>query len=85
MPILFGLEAGRFKKSGSDITLNKWYCGLTGGMQVKLRAASHLSFYLEPRFSVVPYTYTNFYGEGPAFKNYFDTIANINFGVEIDL
>ena len=85
MPILFGLEAGRFKKSGSDITLNKWYCGLTGGMQVKLRAASHLSFYLEPRFSVVPYTYTRFSDEGSAFKNYFDTIANINFGVEIDL
>lgn len=85
MPLMFGLEAGHFKKSGTDITLNKWYCGLTGGMQLKLRAAEHCSFYLEPRFSIVPYTYASKEQGGPAFKNWFDTIANINFGVEIDL
>ncbi len=85
MPFMFGLEAGHFKKSGSDITLNKWYCGLTGGMQLKLRAASHCSFYLEPRFSVVPYTYGAKSQGRPAYKNYFDTIGNVNFGVEIDL
>lgn len=85
MPLMFGLEAGHFRKSGSDITLNKWYCGLTGGMQLKLRAAEHCSFYLEPRFSVVPYTYSAKAGGAPAFRNWFDTLANVNFGVEIDL
>ena len=85
LPLLFGLEAGHFKKSGSDITLNKWYCGLTGGMQLKLRAASHCSFYIEPRFSVVPYTYSAKSQARPVNKNYFDTLVNVNFGVEIDL
>ena len=54
-------------------------------MQLKLRAASHCSFYLEPRFSVVPYTYGAKSQGRPAYKNYFDTIGNVNFGVEIDL
>lgn len=85
MPFMFGLEAGKFKKTGSDITLDKWYCGLTGGMQLKLRAAEHCSFYVEPRFSVVPYTYRDKVAGRPDFKNWFDTLVNVNFGVEIDL
>ena len=86
--VLFGPEAGYMYKvdhpNGQLPVVSSAYLGLTGGIQAKARIGKRLALFLEPRFSIVPFDtleddYIHMNNEH---RNYYDTIYNVNFGIE---
>ncbi len=87
LSLLLGPEFGIiFKKDMSQNVLHSYF-GLSGGMQVKFRIINALSVFVEPRFSVVPYSHPNYdnLDVDAARTNYFDLLFNLNAGVAFDI
>ena len=66
--------------------LKSLYMGMSIGAQVKYNLASRLSIFVEPRFSIVPYDAAsldeNYLNDR---RNYWDSVVNLNLGVEFML
>ena len=85
-PLFLGPEAAHFSKKGSDFTLDKWYMGLTTGLQFKVKVSRTISLFVEPRLSLSTYTSSANELDGePVFKNYFDTLLSASAGIEVRL
>ena len=73
-------------KSDEKEAVNAMYFGLSAGAQAKFRITKRFAMFVEPRFSLVPYT-------APAddrqttnsHENYFDGLINVNAGIEFAL
>ncbi len=86
--LLVGPEVGViYKDDELDTSLKHAYLGLTGGCQLKVRIAGPVSFFIEPRFSFVPYSHpvTGAYDHDDFRKNYYDMLLNGNAGLEFSL
>ena len=86
LSLLFGPEIGYMHKKDEKLVVGSAYMGLTGGIQAKYYFTDRFALFVEPRFSVVPYdaplhqqTSSNFY------RNYYDGLVNLNFGIEFKL
>ena len=55
---MFGVELGMMKKQDEQEVISKTYTGWTGGVQFKYYPIENLAFFVEPRMSFVPYTFT---------------------------
>ena len=87
VPVFVGPELGWMSKKDIDRTLSVAYFGVTYGAQVDYRFFKNLSFYLEPRMSVVPYAVTE---KSPITEletrtTYYDYLFNLNFGIKYTL
>ena len=57
-------------------------------MQLKYRVLENMSLFLEPRYSLVPYSHSvasEVEGRGDIRTNYYDDVFNFNIGVEFTL
>lgn len=88
--LVFGPEIGYMHKVDHELTdhskemvIDQVYIGLSTGAQFKVRPTERLGLYIEPRFSLVPYK-APYYDERSLndYRNYYDGIYNINFGIE---
>ena len=85
LPLLFGPEIGAMNKAEREDNLRRAYLGLTGGLQLKYRVLENVSLFLEPRYSLVPYSHSvpsEIEGRGDIRTNYYDDVFNFNIGVE---
>lgn len=72
-----GIEYGLAFKQMNDVR-RKSYLGATAAVQFKYRLYHDLAFYIEPRYSFVPFR--NVTSTGETVKN--DRVLSVNFGVE---
>ena len=82
-----GPEFGLMNKKDIGENIDRFYFGVTGGLQVKCRVYRFISLFVGPRFSVVPYNVDN-KSLDPLRNvgvNYFDSVYNLNAGIEIRL
>ena len=88
--LVFGPEIGYMHKVDHELLnfaekmiICQTYIGLSTGAQFKFRVSDRLGLYLEPRFSLVPYK-APYYDERSLndYRNYYDGIYNLNFGIE---
>lgn len=88
--LLLGPEIGYMHKVDHDffdhdkeLIVDSVYMGVCGGLQFKVRPARRLGLFFEPRFSLIPYE-APYYEEISLndFRNYYDAIINLNFGIE---
>lgn len=81
---MVGVEAGLMKKQDEKKMISKSYAALTAGIQFKYYADRDVALFLEPRFSNVPYSFSqkNYIGtvEETAFS---DQLWSLSLGVEI--
>ena len=84
--VLLGPEAGyMYKVDHPDSparVISSAYLGLTGGVQAKMRFGKRLALFAEPRFSLIPYEAPSHNSMANQFRNYYDGIMNLNFGIE---
>ena len=88
LPLMFGPEIGSINKAERDGHIRHAYLGITGGMQLKYRVLENMSLFLEPRYSLVPYSHSvapEVEGRGDIRTNYYDDVFNFNIGVEFTL
>ncbi len=85
--LLAGPEAGVVIKNDLAYRMAHMYLGLTGGAQLKCRIVRPVSVFIEPRFSILPYSdpTRGLLDSTEARANYFDFVVNMNFGVELSL
>lgn len=91
--LLIGPEIGYMHKvdrDGDEVghvpVITSAYLGLTGGVQAKMAFSDRFSLFVEPRFSVLPYDAPSHdYSTNNRYRNYFDGIFNISFGIEYQL
>lgn len=84
--VVFGPELGYMYKSDEKDAVKAMYFGLSAGAQAKFRITKRFAMFVEPRFSLVPYT-------APAddrqttnsHENYYDGLINLNAGIEFML
>ncbi len=64
--------------------LKNYYCGVTGGVQLKFRLFRGMCIFLEPRFSAIPYSVPDIHVQGHTNSryNYVDFVLNANAGLE---
>lgn len=87
MPILFGPEAGLMQKSDDGYTIRRIYLGFTGGIQFRFNIDRHFGLFLEPRVSIVPYSWKSRSGNAivNTLANWYDTVYGLLAGVNIPL
>ena len=84
--IIAGPEVGYMCKRDLDSVLKKHYVGITGGLSADCRLSERISVFVEPRFSIIPYTAPNDVSTSPYFsRNYYDALLNFNIGIEVCL
>lgn len=77
-----GMEFGLAMKQDAQIR-KATYAGFTGGLQLKYRLQNGLGVYMEPRYSLVPYSFfrKNIMGENEQYK-FADNMLSLGFGLE---
>jgi hypothetical protein len=84
--LVAGPEAGIMIKKDLDYTLREIYVGLSCGLHADCRLGKNVSFFIEPRFNIVPYTAPN---DGTVLfnvnRNYYDALFNLMAGLEISI
>lgn len=87
MPFLFGPEAGLMLKPDDGYSIRRLYLGFTGGVQFRFNIARHLGLFLEPRVSIVPYSWKSRGGNVlvTTLANWYDTLYSLQAGVSIPL
>lgn len=81
--LVLGPEMGRMMKHdiGDDVSVH--YVGLVGGIHPEFRVHDNISLFVEPRFSLVPYSaYTDEEAMNNESRNYYDCLFNFNIGIE---
>lgn len=84
--LVIGPEVGRMSKIDVESHLEKHYVGLVYGLHGDYRICKWLGVFLEPRFTAIPYTAPN--DDSTSYnlsRNYYDSLFNFNFGIEISL
>ncbi len=85
LSLLIGPEIGYMNKIDLFSSLLTPYIGITTGLQYKLSLFKWLSVFVEPRISVIPYTHDGT-DDGLVIQerfNYYDSIVNMNAGIEV--
>lgn len=81
---MFGVELGMMKKQDEQDVVSKSYTGWTGGLQFKYYPTDNLAFFVEPRMSFVPYTFTEKTVSGKVNEySFMDKLMNVSVGVEL--
>lgn len=81
---MFGVELGMMKKQDERELVSKSYTGMTGGLQFKYYPTENLAFFVEPRMSFVPYTFTEKTISGKVNEySFMDKLMNVSVGVEL--
>ncbi|QIU93893.1 hypothetical protein BacF7301_06925 [Bacteroides faecium] len=81
---MFGVELGMMKKQDERELVSKSYTGMTGGIQFKYYPTENLAFFVEPRMSFVPYTFTEKTISGKVNEySFMDKLMNVSVGVEL--
>lgn len=85
--ILFGPEAGMIYKEDISTRMLHPYLGIGGGLQLNYVVANPVSVFLEPRFSLIPYSHADASVKdiGDVRHNYYDCTLSVNLGLEIRL
>lgn len=84
LPVIAGPEIGYMNKQDyADNNLNRYYLGITAGMQVRFTIAKHLEMFLEPKFSMVPYSIASdtYIDDTKKSTDYFDGLVSLSFGL----
>lgn len=81
---MIGVEAGMMKKQDNEEMISKTYAALTAGVQFKYYVDKNFALFLEPRFSSVPYSFTekNFIGKVEE-TSFSDALWSLSMGVEV--
>ncbi len=87
LSVLLGPEVGGMHKTDINETIFTPYFGFATGLQLKTRIAGPVSIFIEPRLSVVPYSFktSGLMDSDMAHFNYGDLVGNLNLGIEIAL
>ena len=87
MPLLLGPEAGLIWKTDDGYVIRRLYLGLSAGIQFRFNLASHFGLFIEPRMSVVPYSWKSRSGNVlvKSFSTWYDTLFSLQMGVNIPL
>ena len=87
MPLLFGPEVGLMLKPDESYAIRKLYLGFTGGIQLRFNLARHFGLFLEPRVSIVPYSWKSRSGNVliTTLANWYDALYSLQLGVNIPL
>lgn len=81
---MFGVELGMMKKQDEKDVISKNYTGWTGGVQFKYYPTENLAFFIEPRMSYVPYTFTEKTVSGKVNEySFMDKLMNVSVGLEL--
>ena len=84
LSILCGPEIGHMKKHDRQEVLADHYVGLAGGLNFSVKVHKMLALFVEPRFSLVPYSAEcDVLDTQSINKNYYDGLLNFNVGFEI--
>ena len=84
LPVMAGPEVGFMNKMDyNDNNLNRYYIGVAAGMQVRFLIAKHLDMFLEPKFSLVPYSIASdtYIDNTKKTTDYFDGLVSLSFGL----
>lgn len=84
LPVMAGPEIGFMNKMDyNDNNLNRYYIGVAAGMQVRFLIAKHLDMFLEPKFSLVPYSIASdtYIDNTKKTTDYFDGLVSLSFGL----
>ncbi|MBQ7811293.1 MAG: hypothetical protein IJ394_01910 [Bacteroidales bacterium] len=84
LPVIAGPEVGFMNKTDyQDNNLNRYYIGITAGFQTRFLIAKHLDMFLEPKFSMVPYSIASdtYIDNTKKTTDYFDGIVSLSFGL----
>lgn len=87
MPVFLGPEAGLIWKRDDGYTIRRLYLGLTGGIQFRFNLAPHFGLFLEPRMSLVPYSWKSRSGNVlvKSYTTWYDTLFSLQAGVVVPL
>lgn len=84
--VVAGPEMGIMYKKDLGYSLKKHYVGLATGVYADCRLGERVSLFLEPRFTLVPYTaFNDDSTSGNVDRNYYDSLFNFNIGLQIAL
>ena len=79
-----GPEMGRMIKTDIGERLSVHYVGIVGGIHPEFRVHRHVALFVEPRFSIVPYSASSgMFVERNDNRNYYDALFNFNLGMEV--
>ena len=84
LPVTAGPEIGYMnKKDYEDHNLNRYYVGASAGMQARFLVAKHLDMFIEPRFSIIPYSIASdtYIDNTKKTTDYFDGLVSLSFGL----
>ena len=84
LPLLFGPEIGYMNKMDfADNNLNRYYIGATAALQTRFMVNNHFELFLEPRFSMVPYSIVSdtYVESTKKSTDYFDGLVSLSFGL----
>lgn len=81
---MLGVELGMMKKQDSKEMISRAYTGLTGGVQLKYAVSDNFAFYVEPRMSSVPYSFSEKTTSGRVNEySFVDHLFNASIGIEL--
>ena len=84
--VVLGPQVGYMSKIDIESELEKHYVGLAYGLHGDYRVFDWLGVFVEPRFSIIPYTAPNSDStSNNVCRNYYDSLFNFNVGLEIYL
>lgn len=74
-------------KPDDGYTIRRLYLGFTGGIQFRFNIARNFGLFLEPRVSIVPYSWKSRGGNVlvTTLANWYDTLCSLQAGVNIPL
>lgn len=81
---MIGVEAGMMKKQDDKALISKSYAALTAGVQFKYYVDKNFALFFEPRFSSVPYSFSekNYIGKVEE-TSFSDALWTLSLGVEV--
>ena len=87
LPLIFGAEAGLMLKPDDGYTVRRLYLGLCGGVQANFHITKRSSIFIEPRFSIVPYSWKSrsSFALVNSLSNYYDTLFSLQIGYTFSL
>ena len=87
MPLMLGPEACLMIKPDDGYTIRRLCPGVTGGLQFRFNISRHFGLFLEPRFSVIPYSWKSRSGNAlvTSLANWYDAVYSLQLGVNVPL
>jgi len=84
LPLVAGPEVGYMNKEDyKDNDLHRYYIGVSAGFQTRFLIARHLDIFIEPKFSMVPYSIVSdtYIDNTKKATDYFDGLVSLSFGL----